>query len=179
MLTSTCDVPTKRILVMVPTFTPENQTSLPFFKPATSSNTALIFMFLAKLFCSPPSVNTPIINMTRPSDKNIPTIIALLFSVAAMKCYLNLLYKVEVVKWFYPFVIRVEYLIEGTYPPVLPVEQHRNTITGLFGTGNFIRDDNRRGKVLLLYLVDQFIDVGTGYRVKAGRRLIIQHNFRV
>jgi hypothetical protein len=36
MDTRTCDGPSKRTALMVPTFTPENQTLLPFLSPATS-----------------------------------------------------------------------------------------------------------------------------------------------
>src|ERR1700760_2966674 len=96
---------------------------------------ALIFMLLEKVFCWPPRKNTPKRNKASPSSKNMPTMIARLLSLKSILCGINLIYKIIIVKRFYPFIVCRKNFVESTYTLKLPVKQHRNTVAGFFGAG--------------------------------------------
>ena len=78
-----------------------------------------------------------------------------------------------------PGIIVFKYIFKIAHLYEFTMQQNCNPITGLFCTGEIMRDDNGTGIVLLLNIFDQVVNLFTGNWIKPGGGFIIEHNFRL
>src|SRR4030095_3503277 len=93
-----------------------------------------------------------------------------------VSCFHKLLNEVIIKKTSYLFICRVKNLIKASLSLKFAVEKHHNPVTRCFCAGEIMRNDDCTRMIPFLYLVDQLIDFDACNRIKAGSRLIIQHD---
>src|SRR6478735_8488886 len=147
---------------------------LPACKPFTSLNTVETFIFCEKVEWRLPMANIPPNRKTSPTKINTPTTTAR-FLIDSL---ITLLYEIIMIETLYLFMLLFEHLFKFAYSFKLAIEQHGYAITGLFGAGKIMGNDNRSSVIFFFYFIHQVIDLFAGYRIKSRSWFIVEHDLR-
>lgn len=60
------------------------------------------------------------------------------------------------------FICGIKYLLKISYTDKRSLHKHCDPVSGFFGTGEVVGDDDSAGVVLFLYLINESVDLKTG-----------------